>query len=106
MENKVEKGPEARKSGWNQLFIIVTLSLLTSIGTVYIYDQYLDQKIVAFDIRGYMADQKKLFYAGKITEEELLSSLDRLDEFLKKESKKTIILNGDAVIKNAKFLKQ
>jgi hypothetical protein len=76
-----------------------------SAGTVCVYDRLFGVRIKAFDIRGYMADQKKRFYAGKITEEELLNSLDRVEEVLNRESRNTLILNGDAVIRNGQFIK-
>jgi len=89
---------------WSMI-LIVLLNVVVSLSTVCIYDRYYAQKIKAFDIRGFMADQKKQFYGGKITEDELLKSLDMLDDILKKERKNTIILNNDAVIKNGEFIK-
>jgi hypothetical protein len=83
---------------------VILLNVLVSTGTVYVYDRVFGVKIKAFDIRGYMAEQKKRFYAGKITEEELLSSLDRVEEVLNRESRNTLILNGDAVLRNGQFI--
>ena len=80
------------------------MNVLVSAGTVYVYDRFFGVRIKAFDIRGYMAEQKKRFYAGKITDEELLSSLDRVEEVLNRESRNTLILNGDAVIRNGQFI--
>jgi hypothetical protein len=106
MENRVEgRDDNSKKVAFKTGLFLLVLNLFVSAATVCVYDRYFAQKVVAFDIRGYMADQKKLFYAGKITEEELLKSLDRLDDFLRFESGNTLILNGDAVIKNAKFIK-
>ncbi len=87
------------------VLVAILLNILASGGTVYIYDRVFGVKIKAFDIRGYMAEQKKRFYAGKITEEELLNSLDRVEEVLNRESRNTLILNGDAVIRNGQFIK-
>jgi hypothetical protein len=106
MENRVEgKDENSKKVSFKMGLFLLMLNVLVSTTTVYVYDRYFVQKVVAFDIRGYMADQKKLFYAGRITEDELLKSLDKLDDFLRLESRNTLILNGDAVIKNAKFIK-
>jgi len=106
MENETEDRPVyTKKIDYKTVLVLLVLNILVSVATVLIYDRYVAQKIVAFDIRGYMTSQKKLFYAGKIGEDELLKSLDRLDGLLRDENKNTLILNGDAVIKNAKFIK-
>jgi hypothetical protein len=106
MENRVEgKDDNRKKAAFKTVLFLLLLNVLVSMTTIYVYDRSFAQKVVAFDIRGYMADQKKLFYAGKITEDELLKSLDTLDDFLRRESRNTLILNGDAVVKNAKFIK-
>lgn len=90
---------------FKSFFLVVLVNIIMSSASLYVYDRYFAQKVVAFDIKGYIAEQKKLFYKGKITEDELLSGLDKVDAFLMKESKNTLILNGEAVIKNAKFIK-
>mgnify|MGYP006267058481 CR=1 FL=1 len=102
MGNNQEKRPGLT---FNSVMSIIFLNLLLSIASIYLYDRLFSQKVMAFDISGYMAEQKRLFFAGKITEEELLKSLDRVDERLRQESKNTLILNGNAVIKNGKYIK-
>ncbi len=105
MEIKSEYKPASRLGlSFRSVLIVLLLNVLVSSVSVYVYDRFFSLKVVAFDVRGYMAGQKKLFYEGKITEEELLGGLDRLDAILKQENKNTLILNGDAVIKNAKFI--
>ena len=90
---------------FKSVLLILLLNILVAIASISVYDRFFSQKVMAFDISGYMAEQKKLFFAGKITEEELLRTLDRVDERLKQESKRTLILNGSAVIKNGKYIK-
>ena len=90
---------------FKSFLLIVLVNIIMSSASLYVYDRYFAQKVVAFDIKGYIAEQKRLFYKGKITEDELLGGLDKVDAFLTKESKNTLILNGEAVIKNAKFIK-
>lgn len=102
MGNNQEKGPGLT---FKNVMLFIILNLLVSIASIFVYDHFFSQKVMAFDISGYMAEQKRLFFAGKITEEELLKSLDRVDERLRQESKKTLILNGNAVIKNGKYIK-
>jgi hypothetical protein len=83
----------------------ILLNLIVSATTVFIYDQYFAQKVVVFDRNGYRDQQKKLFFAGKITEEELFMSLDRVEELMRRENANTVILNAEAVIRNGKFIK-
>jgi hypothetical protein len=83
---------------------MLLLNIMVSATTVFVYDHYFAQKIAVFDRNGYRDNQKKLFFAGKITEEELFLSLDRVEEALRKESGNTIILNAEAVIRNGKFV--
>ena len=86
------------------MIVILLINAVVSTATVYVYDRYFALKIKAFDMRGFMARQKTEFYGGKITEDELLGSLNRLDDMLKKEKKNTVILNSDAVMKNGQFI--
>ena len=102
MENNQEKRPGLT---FNGVMWIILLNLFMSTASICVYDRFFSQKVMAFDISGYMAEQKRLFFAGKITEEELLRTLDRVDERLRQESKRTLILNGSAVIKNGKYIK-
>ncbi len=102
MENNQEKRPGLTLKS---LMLILLLNILISFVSISVYDRFFSQKVMAFDISGYMAEQKRLFFSGKITEEELLRTLDRVDERLRQESKRTLILNGSAVIKNGKYIK-
>jgi len=102
MEDNQEKRPGLT---FKNVMMILLLNILMTIASISVYDHFFSQKVMAFDISGYMAEQKRLFFAGKITEEELLRTLDRVDERLRQESKRTLILNGSAVIKNGKYIK-
>ncbi len=87
------------------VFLFFLINVLVTAASIYIYDRYFAQKIVAFDRNGYREQQKKLFFAGKITEDELFLSLDRVEEIMRQESGNTVILNAEAVIRNGKFIK-
>lgn len=84
--------------------ICMLLNIMVSAAALFVYDQYFAQKIVAFDRNGYREEQKRLYFSGKITEQELFQSLDRVDEIMRQESGNTIILNAEAVIRNARFI--
>lgn len=106
MEDRVEYRATMKSLSTMRLVaLIVLISMLASTASLIIYDRFFALKIVAFDITGFITSQKKQFYEGKITETELLRSLDEVDELLNRENKTTLILNSNAVIRNAKLIK-
>jgi hypothetical protein len=105
MENEAKYVTVKTGLTFKTFIIMLTLNVIVSASFIYFYDQKFAVKIKAFDMRGYMVDQKKQFFSGKVTEEELFKSLDRVDEILSQESKNTLILSRDAVLRNAQFIK-
>ena len=81
------------------LFLIV--NIIVSIATVSLYDRYFARRIAFIDIRGYMLDRKKLFLAGSITEKQFTESVDEIEKALLKTDKRTVVLLGDSVVRNA-----
>ena len=104
MEDSPEYIQKKRPSYFKPLFYSFLISLTVAALSIFIYDRYFALKVVAFDISGFVSQQKKQFYAGKITEAERLRSLDRVDAARDIQNKSTLILNGNAVIRNAKFI--
>jgi hypothetical protein len=84
---------------------ILMLNVIISASALFVYDRFFAQKIVVFDRNGYREQQKRLFFAGKISESELFLSLDRVDEIMGREYGNTVILNAEAVIRNARQIK-
>jgi hypothetical protein len=109
MEDSPEYKATPKSKKWRFLLLMVLVNVLVSTGSVYVYDRYFAVHVVAFDITGYVMNQKKAFFKKEITEDELYKSLDRVDfllnSYVEKRGKNTLILNGNAVIKNAKFIK-
>jgi len=48
-----------------------------------------------------MLDRKKLFLTGSITEKQFTESVDKIEKALLETDKRTIVLLGDAVVRNA-----
>ena len=94
---KSKRGP-----GW---FATIVLCVFCSITSVLIYDHYFAQKFVAVDIKGYLATQRDLFLAKKITEEQLKQSIDHLGDVVDKIPKNKAVVMGDAVIRNVEVIK-
>ena len=87
------------------LIPIVALCLAVSFGaslaTIIGYDRWYAQKVVAVDIKGYIAQQRDNYLAGKLNDEELKRSFDRLETVITTIPKNRVVIMGDAVVRNA-----
>ena len=84
---------------------LFTLCLVVSIGaslaTIAGYDRWYAQKVVAVDIKGYIAQQRDSYLAGKLNDDELKKSFDRLEAVITTIPKNRVVIMGDAVVRNA-----
>lgn len=88
------------------LIAVIVVNMLLTLGTVYGYHRLFSQKIVAIDVKGFLAEQRDLYLAGKITMEQATQNLEVLGTTVKKQPGNTIILMGDCTIgPNTKFIK-
>ncbi len=83
------------------LILLLIMNTVVTAVSVYIYDRYFAQKVVVIDIRSYMMDRKNLFLTGKISEKQFTESVDNIENTLQKTNKRTVVLLGDAVVRNA-----
>jgi len=87
------------------LITIVVLCLGVSFGaslvTIFAYDRLYAQKVVAVDIKGYIAQQRDNYLAGNLNDEELKRSFDRLETVITAIPKNRVVIMGDAVVRNA-----
>ena len=83
------------------LILLLIMNTVVSAVSVYIYDRYFAQKVVVIDIRSYMMDRKNMFLTGKISEKQFTESVDNIEKTLQKTNKRTVVLLGDAVVRNA-----
>ncbi|GAM08399.1 hypothetical protein OR1_00670 [Geobacter sp. OR-1] len=91
------------------LIPIVALCLAVSFGasfaTIFGYDRWYAQKIVAVDLKGYIAQQRDNYLAGKLNDDELKRSFDRLETVITAIPKNRVVIMGDAVVRNAETVK-
>ena len=91
------------------LFLSVSIGLLVSlivaIGTVYLYDRYFAQKVVAIDLQGFLQQQKDDYLAGKITEDDMDRRMDELEIFVDQIPKHHPVILGNVVVRNIEVLK-
>ena len=85
--------------------LCLAVSFGTSLATIAGYDRWYAQKIVAVDIKGYIAQQRDNYLAGKLNDDELKRSFDRLETVITAIPKNRVIIMGDAVVRNAETVK-
>lgn len=81
--------------------IAVFVSIMTSGAMLVAYDHWVAPRIVSVDIKGYIADQRDLYVAGKITDEQFRANVDRMAAVIEGLPKNRIVVMGDAVIRGA-----
>ena len=100
-ERKVKE--EVKKEGgslslFKVLLINVLVSLFVAVSVVYVYDKYYAQKIVAFDLQGYIIGLKEMYIAGKINDEDLKRAIDAAYAVIKSQRKNKVVLMGDVIL--------
>lgn len=85
--------------------ISLLIALITSFASLYIYDRWFALKIVAVDIRGYIAQQRDSYLAGKMTEDELKRSFDRLESVVIAIPKNKVVIMGDVAVRNIETIR-
>lgn len=83
----------------------LVVSFGASLATIAVYDHWYAQKVVAVDIKGYIAQQRDNYLAGKLNDDELRKSFDRLEAVITAIPKNRVIIMGDAVVRNAETVK-
>jgi len=92
--------------GWPGAIIMsLVISIAMSVVTTKIYDAKYAQKVVAVDIKGYVAKQGEDFMAGKITEEQFRQKFDHLQKVVEKIPSNKVVLMGDLVVRNVETIK-
>ena len=85
--------------------LCVAISLVASVSTIAGYDRWYAQKVVAVDIKGYIAQQRDSYLAGKMDDNELKKSFDRLEAVITAIPRNRVVIMGDAVVRNAETVK-
>lgn len=110
-KSQVEISPQETSDKTNGVGIPVVvslclfISLASSLTTIFAYDRFYAQKMVAVDIRGYITEQRNAYVAGKITEEQLKGKFDELERVVTSIPKNKIVMMGDAVVRNVEVVK-
>lgn len=81
------------------------ISLASSAAAVFIYDRYFATRIVAVDIKGFIATQRDLFVQGKIDDGQLKRNIESLEKAIENIPSNEVVIMGDAVVRNAKTIR-
>ena len=57
------------------------------------------------DIKGYIAQQRDNYLAGKLNDDELKKSFDHLERIITTIPRNRVVIMGDAVVRNAETIK-
>jgi len=90
---------EDQARDWRMLVKAALVSVVITTGMLAAYDCYFAQKIVALDVKGYIAEQRDLYLAGKINDAQLKESFDRLERVKEKVPGNRIIILGDVLVR-------
>ena len=107
-EKSMPGAPAAKHCGpgWpGAIFISCAVSIAVATVTTWVYDARYAQKIVAVDIKGYVARQGDDYLAGKITEDQFRKSFDHLQKVVESIPSNKAVLMGDLVVRNVESIK-
>ena len=81
------------------------ISVLSSAATLFCYDHWYAQKIVAVDMKGYITLQRYKYKDGKINDEDLRKAFDKLELVMNTIPKNRVVIMADTAIRNAEVFK-
>lgn len=85
--------------------VCLLVSIAVSIATLFVYDRWYAQKIVAVDLKGYITLQRYKYKDGKINDEDLRKAFDRLEREMNSIPKNRVVIMADTAIRNAEVFK-
>lgn len=98
----VESKPLSRTA---TVILATLVSSIVSCGSLLMYDRFFAQKIMTVNMTQYLKDQSDLYFAGKITRDELAANFDRFSQTVKAQPKNKVILLEDVVANGAEKLR-
>lgn len=84
------------------LALSMSISVMVSIGTIYLYDAYYAQKVAVFDLASYLDKQKTEFLSGRTDEEKLRKGFALIKERIDALGDNRIVLSKDMVLSGGK----
>ena len=81
---------------------VVLITLVVAGVSLFIYDRWFVDRVVAFDLKGYLRTQQALLANGEITEAQWQQGLDRLEQVFREQPPNHTILLKEVVLKNGR----
>ena len=81
---------------------VVLIALVVAGVSLFTYDRWFVDRVVAFDLKGYLRAQQALLTSGEITEAQWQQGLDRLELVFRAQPPNRTILLKEAVLKNGR----
>ena len=79
---------------------VVLIALVVAGVSLFAYDRWFVDRVVAFDLKGYLRTQQALLASGEITEAQWQQRLDRLEQVFREQPPNHTILLKEVVLKN------
>jgi len=106
LERMATPKTEGKQGNWlSGIAICVLISLAASAATLFAYDRWYVQKIVAVDMKGYITLQRYKYKDGKINDEDLRKAFDKLELEMNAIPKNRVVIMADTAIRNAEVFK-
>ena len=81
---------------------VVLITLVVAGVSLFAYDRWFVDRVVAFDLKGYLRAQQALLASGEITEAQWQQGLDRLEQVFRAQPPNRTILLKEVVLKNGR----
>ena len=94
------KDKQAGVIGLMNWLIIILLMVISSAGSIFVYDRYYAQKLTAFDLQGYLLKQRIAMQNNQLTEKQLGDNLDALKVKLDNIPSNQAVITADVVLRN------
>ena len=92
-------GKQSVRPGYLEVLLI---ALAVAGITLFAYDRWFVDRVVAFDLKGYLRAQQALLASGEITEAQWQQGLDRLEQVFRELPPNRTILLKEVVLKNGR----
>ena len=81
---------------------VLFIALVVAGMSLFAYDRWFVDRVVAFDLKGYLRAQQALLTSGEITEAQWQQGLDRLEQVFREQPPNRMILLKEVVLKNGR----
>ena len=92
-------GKQSVRPGYLEVLLI---ALVVAGIVLFAYDRWFLDRVVAFDLKGYLRAQQALLTSGEITEAQWQQGLERLEQVFREQPSNRTILLKEVVLKNGR----